>query len=123
MPQIMLVDDSGTFRKQVKKLLETSGYSVIEAENGVHALKVLGETTSKIDLMLCDVNMPEMDGLSLCKKIHENDTYNKIPIMMLTTEANPEIMAKGKEVGVFAWITKPFNEEKFIKTLAKVVSK
>jgi two-component system, chemotaxis family, chemotaxis protein CheY len=87
----------------------------------VNGLDVLSKN-SDVALIICDVNMPNMDGITMCQKVHENPQTNKIPIFMLTTEASPEMKAKGKEAGVIAWITKPFVPDKLLAAINKVTS-
>jgi two-component system chemotaxis response regulator CheY len=121
MAKIMVVDDSETVRIEVKKAIESGGHSVVEAFDGVNGLEVLGKNTD-VALIICDVNMPNMDGIAMCQKVHANPQTGKIPIFMLTTEASPEMKAKGKEAGVIAWITKPFVQDKLLAAINKVAA-
>lgn len=121
MPKILVVDDSETLRSQLRHSLESVGHQVVEAENGLIGLSML-EKHADTALILCDVNMPEMDGLSMCQKVHKDEKTNKIPIFMLTTESGSDLKSKGKEVGVKAWITKPYNEEKLLAVVKKVLN-
>lgn len=116
--KILVVDDSATVRDSVKQALLASSFVVIEAVDGLDGLKKLGEN-SDVKLIICDVNMPNMDGLSMCAKLKE--TNSSIPIFMLTTEANAEMKEKGKAYGVRAWMIKPFNGEKMIAGIKKVI--
>lgn len=118
MPKILIVDDSETLRSQLRKSLETASYQVIEAFDGQNGLEVI-EQNKDIKLILCDVNMPRLDGLSMCQKVHVS--LPKLPIVMLTTEANPEMKAKGKEAGVIAWVTKPYDEAKLLQAVEKIL--
>ena len=121
MAKILIVDDSETLRTQLKKTLEDAGHSVVEGCDGVKGLEAL-RSNDDIKLILCDVNMPEMDGLTMCQKVHEDDALNKIPIFMLTTESNPDMKTKGKAAGVKAWVTKPFVPEKLLTAINKILS-
>ncbi len=120
MPKILIVDDSETLRTQVRQILQEAGYQVIEGVDGLSGLEVLQENPDT-HLIICDVNMPKMDGLTMCQRIHENQNLNKIPIFMMTTEANPDIKQRGKAAGVVAWVTKPFVEVKLMSAIKKVL--
>jgi two-component system, chemotaxis family, chemotaxis protein CheY len=122
MAKILIVDDSETLRTQLRKTLEEASHEVLEGYDGVNGLETL-RANPDVQLILCDVNMPEMDGITMCSKVHEDDGLNKIPIFMLTTESNPEMKAKGKEVGVKAWVTKPFVATKLLAAIEKITSR
>ena len=118
--KILIVDDSDTVRDQVKKALATAGYDVVEAQDGTDGLQKVSEN-SDIKLIICDVNMPKMDGLTMCAKLREISGFASTPVFMLTTEANDEMKEKGKKAGVKAWMIKPFNAEKMIAGIKKVL--
>lgn len=120
MKKIMVVDDAETQRFQLKKDFESAGYNVVEAVDGVDGLKKLSENAD-ISLIICDVNMPNMDGLTMCSKIHAEGKFKELPIFMLTTEASPELKQTGKSVGVRAWITKPYVAAKILEAAKKVI--
>lgn len=122
MAKIVIVDDSETLRSQLKRDLEAAGHQVIEGYDGVNGLEVL-EANQDVKLIICDVNMPRMDGLTMCKKAHDKPELSKVPIFMLTTEASPEMKTKGKEAGVIAWIIKPYVVEKVMGAVSKVLAK
>lgn len=122
MAKILIVDDSETLRSQLKKHLEEGGHKVIEAYDGINGLEVLG-ANKDVQLILADVNMPRMDGLVMCEKVHEMPEFGKVPIFMLTTESNPEMKTKGKASGVIAWITKPYVVAKLLAAVDKVTQK
>lgn len=119
MAKIMIVDDSESLRDQLKKSLEGAGHQVIEGCDGVDGLEKL-QANPDIRLVLCDVNMPRMDGLTMCQKARELPVFSRLPVVMLTTEANPEMKARGKEAGVLAWITKPYVESKLLAAVEKI---
>ena len=124
MANILIVDDSETVRAQLRGDLESAGYVVFEAGNGIEGLAALdGNNKYNIDLIFCDVNMPEMDGLTMCKEIHKNTLLCNIPIFMLTTQTSPSMKAEGKAAGVVAWIIKPYQKAGVLAGLAKVLSK
>ncbi len=121
MAKILIVDDSETLREHVKTVLKSASHEVIEAENGVVGLTQL-KNNSGIQLILCDVNMPEMDGITMCSKVFEDAEFKKIPIFMLTTESSPELKERGKSYGVKAWVTKPFKEDVLLSAIKKVLA-
>ncbi|MBY0472261.1 response regulator [bacterium] len=120
--KILVVDDSETLRVQLKQDLEKGGFQVVEGVDGVNGIEVL-EKNKDVALIVCDVNMPNMDGLTMCSKVHQTAEFKAIPIFMLTTESGPEMKAKGKEAGVIAWITKPYVAEKMLAAIGKVLKK
>lgn len=120
MAKILLVEDSDTVRNQVKAALSQNGHEVLEAVNGLDGLSKC-EQNGDIQMIICDVNMPEMDGLTMCLKVRGLGPYAKTPIFMLTTESSPDMKTKGKEAGVMAWMVKPFNPEKLLMGIKKVL--
>lgn len=121
MAKILLVDDSEIARNQVRFALEGSNHTFIEASNGAEGIEVVSKNKD-VDLILCDVNMPEMDGITMCGQIKAIPEMSKIPILMLTTESTLDLKTRGKEIGVLGWITKPFNAEKLKATVAKILT-
>lgn len=122
MKKVLVVDDSETQRVQLKKDLENAGYQVLEGTNGTDGLDKL-EKNPDVALVISDVNMPGMDGITMCSKIHATGKYANLPIFMLTSEASPEQKQTAKQYGVRAWITKPFVTEKLIAAVGKVTQK
>ncbi len=118
MANILLVDDSTTFREELKIDLIEAGHVVLEAVNGEEGLKAAMENA--VDLIISDLNMPKMDGLTMCAHIREQGI--NVPIFMLTTQANPELKAEATRLQVKAWIVKPPNKVVLIKGIAKVLS-
>jgi len=120
MGKILIVDDSSLIRSVASGATQEAGHEAIVAENGQEGLDILSQ--QKIDLIFSDVNMPIMGGLEMVEKIKENDNYKYIPIIMLTTESNPELKAKGQALGVKAWMLKPFNKKKFFMAVKKLLA-
>lgn len=116
---ILIVDDSVSIRQSVRFTLEQNGYTVFEAADGAEGLSRLGE--QKADLVITDVNMPNMDGLTMVRKIRETDGIKFVPILVLTTESQGAVIEDGKKAGATGWIVKPFNDEKLIETIKKVL--
>lgn len=116
---ILVVDDSASFRNVVSIALKDAGYQVIQAGDGKDALGKLDG--KKIHLIISDVNMPVMDGLSFVKAAKQLAAYRFTPIIMLTTEAGESKKAEGKAAGVRAWVIKPFQPPVLLDAVAKLV--
>ena len=110
---ILIVDDSETVRQVLKLALGNAGYQVVEAEDGFDALAKL--SGAQIDMLITDLNMPNMDGLELIKKVREEGKHRFTPIVMLTTESSEEKKKAGREAGASGWIVKPFKPEQLLK--------
>ena len=119
MGKILIVDDSSLIRSVASGAVKEAGHEPIVAENGQEGLEML--KIHKFNLIFSDVNMPVMGGLEMIEKIKLHDEYKYIPIIMLTTESNPELKEKGKELGVKAWMLKPFNKNKFFMVIKKLI--
>lgn len=116
---ILIVDDSASLRQVVAIALKGAGYDVIEGCDGVDGLAKLDGT--KIHLIISDVNMPNMDGLTMVQKIKEMPAYKFTPIVMLTTEAGGDKKDIGKASGVKAWMVKPFKPDQMISAVQKLI--
>ena len=117
--RILIVDDSESVRMIARLALREQGYDVVEATNGVEALKQLD--AERVHLVISDVNMPEMDGITLLKQIKANARHKFTPIIMLTTEAGQDKKDEGRAAGAKAWITKPFQPKVLIDAVAKLM--
>jgi two-component system chemotaxis response regulator CheY len=116
---IMTVDDSASVRQMVSFTLKEAGYDVIEAIDGIDALvKANGRA---LNLIVTDMNMPNMDGIELIKNIRANPEHKFIPIIMLTTESQSEKKMEGKSAGATGWIVKPFQPEQLLAVIKKVL--
>jgi two-component system, chemotaxis family, chemotaxis protein CheY len=115
--KIMVVDDSNAIRQSLVFTLKGAGYEVVEASNGFDALRLMKEHS--IGLFISDINMPEMDGITLLKKIKEDKDNKHTPVIMLTTEAGGDMITEGKEAGARAWVIKPFNPDQLIGAVKK----
>ncbi|MBA4110959.1 response regulator [Aquabacterium sp.] len=116
---ILIVDDSSSLRVVVSIALKSAGYDVIEACDGKDALTKL--TGQKIHMIISDVNMPNMDGITLVKAIKQLAAYKFTPIIMLTTESQDEKKKQGQEAGAKAWVLKPFKPEQLLGVVQKLV--
>ena len=119
MATILAVDDSASMRQMVSFTLKGAGFTVVEAVDGVDALSKA--KTGKFDLVLTDVNMPNMDGISLIKELRTLPEFKFTPILMLTTESGTDKKGEGKSAGATGWIVKPFNPEQLLSTIKKVI--
>lgn len=118
MAKILAVDDSRTMREMVNAILTHMGHEVLLASDGTEALAMARDTP--VDLVLTDINMPNMNGISLVSKLRRLESYQDIPILMLTTESADYKKTKSKNMGANGWIQKPFDPaslEKAVKTM------
>jgi two-component system chemotaxis response regulator CheY len=116
---ILTVDDSASVRQMVGFTLRQSGYEVVEAVDGKDALQKLG--SQKVDMIITDLNMPNMDGIGLIRGARALPDCRFIPIVMLTTESQELKKLEGKAAGATGWIVKPFNPEQLINVTRKVL--
>jgi two-component system chemotaxis response regulator CheY len=116
---IMAVDDSASVRQMVSFTLKEAGYEVIEACDGKDALSKIDG--SILNLIVTDLNMPNMDGIELIRNVRANPQHKFVPIIMLTTESQNEKKLEGKSVGATGWIVKPFKPERLIAVIKKVI--
>jgi two-component system chemotaxis response regulator CheY len=116
---ILAVDDSGSLRQMVSFSLKAAGYDVIEAVDGQDGLDKAKKQT--VDLVLTDQNMPRMDGLSLIKALRGMTSYQRVPILMLTTESGDDMKAQGKAAGANGWLVKPFDPQRLTEVVKKVI--
>jgi two-component system chemotaxis response regulator CheY len=117
---ILIIDDAVTVRNLANYALTRANYKVIEAEDGQKALEKLAK--NKVDMIISDYNMPVMDGLQMVSNIKQDPKLKSIPIFMLTSEATPDLLKQGKELGITGWILKPFVPDKLIEAV-KIVLK
>jgi len=116
---ILIVDDSASLRQVVSIALKSAGYDVIEGTDGKDALsKLKGQ---KVHLIISDVNMPNMDGISFVKEVKKLTEYKFTPVIMLTTEAGEDKKAAGQAAGAKAWVVKPFKPEQMINAVSKLI--
>ena len=118
--KIVIIDDSRTARQQVKSALAAGGYEIIEAADGREGLS---QIASHLDaaLVICDVNMPNMNGIEMLKTLRVETPAAQMPIIMLTTEALPELLQQAKQAGAKGWIVKPFKPDMLQAAVRKLV--
>jgi len=117
---ILIVDDSNSLRTVVKLALQRASYDVLEAGDGVQGLDAL-RSAAKVNLIVSDVNMPNMDGITFVKQLKADTRFKFTPVIMLTTEGASEKMAQGRAAGAKAWIVKPFNPPQLLDAVAKLI--
>jgi two-component system, chemotaxis family, chemotaxis protein CheY len=119
MARILAVDDSAAMRQMVGITLAAAGHQVEQASDGCQALEIAAR--HKFDLVITDVNMPNMDGITLVRELRSRASYKYVPLLVLTTEATTERKQQGKAAGATGWLVKPFNPERLLATVAKVL--
>ncbi|MDB5508514.1 MAG: response regulator [Hyphomicrobiales bacterium] len=117
---ILTVDDSKTMREMLKFTLVNAGYEVMQADDGVHGLEVLEGMSP--DVILTDLNMPRMDGFGFIEGVRRNARYRSVPILVLTTEGEPDKKDRARRVGATGWIVKPFDPEKLISAIRRLAA-
>ncbi|MGA2551716.1 MAG: response regulator [Burkholderiaceae bacterium] len=116
---ILAVDDSASLRQMVAFTLSRAGYTVLEAGDGQEAFDLA--KVSQVDLVLADQNMPRMDGLTLVKSLRATAQFKSTPILILTTESSDAMKAAGKAAGATGWMVKPFDPNKLVELVGKVI--
>jgi two-component system, chemotaxis family, chemotaxis protein CheY len=117
---ILVVDDSATVRQQVSAAMALAGFKVIEARDGVE-----GKTRIEaggVDCVICDVNMPNKNGIEMVQEVKADSRHSKLPIVMLTTEGAKELIAQAKKAGACGWIVKPFKADLLVSAVKKLTS-
>jgi two-component system chemotaxis response regulator CheY len=117
--KVLVVDDSMMVRQQVKRALTVADFSVVEAQDGMDALEKLSANPD-VALVVCDVNMPRMGGMDFLEALRKLPTFGALPVVMLTTEAQPELVARAKTFGAKGWIIKPFKPELLLAAAKKL---
>ncbi|HEY4708190.1 MAG TPA: response regulator [Thermodesulfobacteriota bacterium] len=118
---IMVVDDSASIRQVMNLTLKKAGYDVIEACDGLDAIGKLDCSSQRVNLIVCDVNMPNMDGISFLKSLKEKHNHRFTPVIMLTTESQESKKQEGKAAGAKAWVVKPFKPEQMLEAVSKLI--
>ncbi|KPF43247.1 chemotaxis protein CheY [beta proteobacterium AAP51] len=117
---ILIVDDSASLRTVVKMALQRAGYEVVEAADGVQGLAAL-EAAGKVHLIVSDVNMPNMDGITFVTQVKQHPRHKFVPVVMLTTEGQDAKKEQGRAAGAKAWIVKPFNPPQLLDAVSKLI--
>ncbi|PBQ33765.1 two-component system response regulator [Sphingobacteriaceae bacterium] len=117
---ILIIDDSESIREVIATGLESAGYTVIKGINGEDGLKCLAANPS-LELIITDLNMPVMDGISFLKEVRKSEKHKYLPVIILTTESQEAKKQEARNAGATGWIIKPFSKEKLINVIKKVV--
>lgn len=116
---VMIVDDSASLRQVVNMALRSAGYDVLEACDGRDALNKLGG--QRVHLVISDVNMPNMDGITFVREMKKLEPYKFTPVIMLTTEAQEDKKREGQVAGAKAWVVKPFQPQQMLSAVSKLI--
>jgi two-component system chemotaxis response regulator CheY len=119
MKKILAVDDSSSVRQMVNFTLKSAGYEVVDAVDGRDGISKVDR--EKFDLIITDLNMPNVDGIQMILEVRKKSGYSFVPILMLTTESQPEKKDAGRKAGATGWIVKPFNAEQLVSVVRKLV--
>lgn len=120
MKKILVVDDSSVVRMSLEMVLKENNYEVVTANDGIEGFNAAQDDT--FDLIITDINMPNMNGFEMMEKVRALENCKFVPILVLTTESDSEMLKKGKNNGATGWIVKPFTNESLISTVAKVIT-
>lgn len=118
---ILTVDDSPSLRMAVRAALTGAGYSVAEAADGIEGLSKAGAT--RFDLIITDLNMPNMDGLTMIRELRRSPGQAGVPIVFLTTESDDSVKMEAKSAGATGWLVKPFNADQLVRVAKKVLGR
>ena len=119
---VLTVDDSRTMRDLLNAALQQAGFSVLQAEDGVHGLEVLQAAQRLPHVIVTDINMPRMDGFGFIEAVRADPERRAVPILVLTTESDAEKKARARAAGATGWIVKPFNAEKLVDAVRRVAA-
>jgi two-component system, chemotaxis family, chemotaxis protein CheY len=119
MKRILIVDDSPSVRQQVGIALTQAGYGVVEAVDGQDGLSKAG--TADVSLVICDVNMPRLNGIEMVEKMKADAKFKSLPVVMLTSEGQPTLIDRAKKAGALGWIIKPFKADLLLAAVKKLV--
>jgi two-component system chemotaxis response regulator CheY len=117
--KILVVDDSRTVRQQLGGLLTGAGYEVVHASDGIEGVETISAMPD-LSLVICDVNMPKMNGVDMLTLVKQDPKNAKLSVLMLTTEGQPALITRAKQAGARGWIVKPFKEDLLLATVRKL---
>ena len=119
MAKILVVDDSEIARAELARPLKEAGFDITEADNGMTALQFVKD--GKFDMVITDVHMPIMNGIEFCEAMRDEKIKNVPPIIVVSTEANPDMKVRGKAAGVKGWVIKPIDTQKLVQVCKKLI--
>jgi two-component system chemotaxis response regulator CheY len=117
---VLTVDDSRTMRDMLRLALIDAGFDVVQAEDGVHGLEVLEDSVP--DVIITDINMPRLDGFGFIEGVRRDVRHRGVPILVLTTESDPQKKDRARQAGATGWIVKPFNPTKLVDAIRRVAA-
>lgn len=117
--KVLIIDDSASIRRQVTTVLSQAGFEMLEAVDGLDGAAQI-RSNADLALVLCDINMPKLNGLDMLESLTEEIAAKSLPVVMLTTEGEPAAMARAKKAGVKGWIVKPFKELLLVGAVKKL---
>jgi two-component system chemotaxis response regulator CheY len=117
---VLTVDDSRTMRDMLRLALVDAGFEVVQAEDGVHGLEMLEESVP--DVIITDINMPRLDGFGFIEGVRKDIRHRGVPILVLTTESDPQKKDRARQAGATGWIVKPFNPTKLVDAIRRVAA-
>jgi two-component system chemotaxis response regulator CheY len=118
--RVLTVDDSRTMRDMLRMALIKAGFQVVAAVDGQHGLEMLGE--SGADVIITDINMPKLDGFGFIERVRLDEVHRATPILVLTTESDPEKKDRARRAGATGWIVKPFHPDKLVDAIRRVAA-
>ena len=119
---VLTVDDSRTMRDLLRAALDGAGFRVLQADDGVHGLEVLGAQARSPDVIVTDINMPRMDGFGFIEAVRADAARRAVPILVLTTESDLDKKARARAAGATGWIVKPFQSDKLVDAVRRVAA-
>ena len=120
--RVLTVDDSRTMQGMLRKALEGAGYDVIQGGDGVEGLEVLQAADPVPNAIITDINMPRMDGFEFIEAVRALEQYKHLPMIVLTTESDPEKKARARAAGATGWIVKPFSTDSLVAAIRRVTA-
>ncbi len=117
---VLTVDDSRTMRDMLRVALVDAGYRVVQAEDGVHGLRVLEDEAP--DVIITDINMPKLDGFGLIEAVRKDQRFRAVPILVLTTESDAQKKDRARRAGATGWVVKPFEPVKLVNAIRRVTA-
>ncbi|GBQ18800.1 chemotaxis protein CheY [Gluconacetobacter sacchari DSM 12717] len=120
--RVLTIDDSRTMQGMLRKALEEAGYDVIQGADGIEGLEVLESANPPPNVIITDINMPRLDGFGVIEAVRKMAAFKHLPIIVLTTESDPEKKARARAAGATGWIIKPFSSDSLVTAIRRVTA-
>ncbi|MBB2163072.1 response regulator [Gluconacetobacter sp. 1b LMG 1731] len=120
--RVLTIDDSRTMQGMLRKALEEAGYDVIQGGDGVEGIEVLESADPPPNVIITDINMPRMDGFGVIEAVRKMPAFKHLPVIVLTTESDPEKKARARAAGATGWIIKPFSSDSLVAAIRRVTA-